>query len=635
MEINLGLIHVHTKRLDRGKYLALIIAVLLAFAGFFGLFITVTRGVYSDPVSNILYPLTSFVGAGWTFLTAMRAYRGPWRLGSRQALAWSLIGMALLANCCGGLYFTYLAQTGQAVLVPSLSDIGFTLFYPLLFTGLFFLPTNRRFRLSIVLDALIATLCMLGISWFFFIGKIFAIQIANGASLPKLITIISYPFWDILLLFAIFLLIYRRTQVLSPVALVLLAIGMLANIWADTGYAYTTAIGMYDMVSFFIDPFWYVGFLSIGLASLYHYAARGRHIYYASSQTEGEQLHIYHNQPDTEAGLMLQRRLIQQALVYLPLIVLLVLTCYDDFLESFDKGRNSFFLITLTMLVGILVALRSLLVTRENEQLLLMLARARTKQEIIAVEQTKLYAELRLAHERLQELDKLKDQFMLTASHELRTPLTAIQGYLELLLTYSDTLDAELRRDFLEKAFHGSEELMLLFNNVMDATRLEIDAGIRPAHLQTVDIGEAIYDVLVLLEPQTTKENRQIEKCVPSRLSVQADPLRLRQVLLNITANAIKYSPAGSPLKFSVSLRNEPVPSALIQVIDQGKGIEPQDQERLFQRFVRLDRDINSATRGSGLGLYISRRLIEAMGGKIWVESSGIPGEGSCFSIQL
>lgn len=126
-----------------------------------------------------------------------------------------------------------------------------------------------------------------------------------------------------------------------------------------------------------------------------------------------------------------------------------------------------------------------------------------------------------------------------------------------------------------------------------------------------------------------------MELCIPPSLAVQADPARLRQVLLNVSVNALKYSPPGSPIIFSARPIRDPVPSVVMSVIDKGNGIAPRDQDRLFQRFIRLERDLNSTIRGSGLGLYISRRLVEAMGGKIWVESSGIPGEGSSFNIQL
>ena len=122
---------------------------------------------------------------------------------------------------------------------------------------------------------------------------------------------------------------------------------------------------------------------------------------------------------------------------------------------------------------------------------------------------------------------------------------------------------------------------------------------------------------------------------VPNKLFVKADPVRLRQVLLNLSVNALKYSNMGTPITFSARAVSDQVPCAIISVTDKGKGIKPQDQEQLFQRFVRLESDLNSIVRGSGLGLYISRRLIEAMDGNIWIESSGVPGAGSTFHIQL
>ena len=122
---------------------------------------------------------------------------------------------------------------------------------------------------------------------------------------------------------------------------------------------------------------------------------------------------------------------------------------------------------------------------------------------------------------------------------------------------------------------------------------------------------------------------------IPGHLEVRADPARLRQVVLNLCTNAMKYSEVGTSLAFTARVYSEQRPSALIGVSDRGKGIKPEEQPQIFQRFVRLESDLNSSVRGSGLGLYISRRLVEAMDGRISVESSGIPGEGSTFYIQL
>lgn len=256
-------------------------------------------------------------------------------------------------------------------------------------------------------------------------------------------------------------------------------------------------------------------------------------------------------------------------------------------------------------------------------------------QASIAFTNARLYQQLRNAHRRMQELDQLKDQFMVTASHELRTPLTAVQGYLELLEQYHTSLSSEQRHEFLQKASRGCEELVLLLNNVMDASYLEIEAGIYQAHLQRVMVREIVESVVDLILPQATQEQRTVRIEIPSHLWVRADPTRLRQVILNLSANALKYSPPATTLLFSARLVLTEEPAIVLSVTDRGKGIKPQDQARLFQRFVRLESDLNSMVRGSGLGLYISRRLVEAMKGKIWIESTGVSGEGTTFHVQL
>ncbi|MGH2498220.1 MAG: ATP-binding protein [Ktedonobacteraceae bacterium] len=262
-------------------------------------------------------------------------------------------------------------------------------------------------------------------------------------------------------------------------------------------------------------------------------------------------------------------------------------------------------------------------------------ARDFAEQATIAFTNAQLYQQIRMAHRQLQELDQLKDQFMITASHELRTPLTSVQGYLELLAQFGDKVPPEQRQEFLQKARRGCDELVLLLSNVMDASRLEVEAGIRQAHLESVSVQRVIQDVITLIEPQVHQEHRQAYTRIPDHLEVRADPARLRQVMLNLCTNALKYSPSGTPIAFNARVYYDQRPSALISVADKGNGIRPEDQAQVFQRFVRLESDLNSPVRGSGLGLYISRRLIEAMDGRIYVESNGIPGEGSTFYIQL
>ncbi len=289
--------------------------------------------------------------------------------------------------------------------------------------------------------------------------------------------------------------------------------------------------------------------------------------------------------------------------------------------------------------VGLLVFGRSIpLGTRDKQSFgneSRPLAQDFAEQAAVALTNAYLYQHLRDAHQHMQELDKLKDQFMVTASHELRTPLTAVQGYIELLTQYDGILPTEQRQEFLLKAQRSCEELVVMLSNVMDASRLEIEAGIRPAFLERTNMVEMIESVLTLIEPQVQQQQRTVHVSIPPSTYVQADPIRLRQVLMNLSMNALKYSSHRTPLFFSASPVDAQTATLILRVTDKGKGIKPKDQRQLFQRFVRLEEDVNSPVRGSGLGLYISRRLIEAMGGSIWVESQGIPGQGSSFCIRL
>lgn len=247
-----------------------------------------------------------------------------------------------------------------------------------------------------------------------------------------------------------------------------------------------------------------------------------------------------------------------------------------------------------------------------------------------ALENTRMTIELRAAYERQQELDLLKDQFIATASHELRTPLTAVQGYIELLANYDASLTPEIRADFVAKANRGCDELILMVGNIMDASHVQIDA--QNVQLSRIPLAEPVQHVLEILEAMIKYENRVIEVDVAPDLYVMADHMRLRQVLLNLVSNALKYSPGGSSIEISATGDDKEIS---LRIRDYGAGVPLEDQKRLFERFVRLERDMNSTIRGAGLGLYISKQLVEAMGGCIWLESTGIPREGSTFAFTL
>jgi signal transduction histidine kinase len=259
-------------------------------------------------------------------------------------------------------------------------------------------------------------------------------------------------------------------------------------------------------------------------------------------------------------------------------------------------------------------------------------------QAATAISNAQLYQELQQAYERQKELDRLKDDFIVTASHEFRTPLSCIHGYASLLERHSGHLKPEQARRFATEISRATQQLVGLMTTLVDASRIDsqkLALVIRPIEARSV-----VESALALVQPTATQ---QFELDVHSGLYVRADRDRLRQVLVNLLTNAVKYSPAESTIRILVRREQQSQDEqagestvtqlAIFSVIDQGEGIAPEDQPQLFQKFVRLPRSLVTPVRGTGLGLYICREYITAMGGSIWVESE--LGHGSTFSFTL
>ncbi len=268
----------------------------------------------------------------------------------------------------------------------------------------------------------------------------------------------------------------------------------------------------------------------------------------------------------------------------------------------------------------------------------------------IALSNALLYTKLREALQEAQKSERLTNNFLMIASHELRTPLTSVQGYLELLTTHGKTLDDGMKQHFVELASRACEELVLLLGNVMDTSRIDYDR----VHLQIerVQVQHAVQRIVEILEPTLKMEQCFVLLDVDEQWHVQADDLRLRQILLNLVGNALKYAPSSkiaitashierTPLEqrlLAAQLTQPASPAVhfvLIAVRDWGEGITEEDIARLFTKFVRLESAMNSVQRGAGLGLYLCRQLAEAMSGQIWVESPGVRGDGSTFLLAL
>jgi len=231
------------------------------------------------------------------------------------------------------------------------------------------------------------------------------------------------------------------------------------------------------------------------------------------------------------------------------------------------------------------------------------------------------------------EVDRLKSEFVATVSHELRTPMTSIKGYADLLLMGAAGALNENQTRFLEIVSSNTERLSILVNDLLDISRME--AGRVSLSLQPLDLREIAASVMGEVARHSQVEKREMDlklDAPPDLPRVYGDLERVHQILSNLLDNAYRYSPE----KGHITVHLKKVEGEVqVDVIDNGVGIAPEDQDRIFERFFRGENPLVLATPGTGLGLPIVKQLVNMHKGRICVKSTGIAGEGSTFSFTL
>jgi PAS domain S-box-containing protein len=232
---------------------------------------------------------------------------------------------------------------------------------------------------------------------------------------------------------------------------------------------------------------------------------------------------------------------------------------------------------------------------------------------------------------RIRQAERAKTDFVATVSHELRTPITPIKGYVEILQARGPNLSEDRRQDMLRIVAERADHLARLVEDLLLASRISSE----PGGAAVVDMRRECTDLAEAARRAAADWRRgpdsRLELELPDRpLEVDADPLRLVQVLANLISNAHKYSPADQEVRLRVWGDNG---WAMAAVADRGRGIPREELDRVFEKFHRVEDPMTMTTGGTGLGLYIARELTRAMGGEI--EATSAPRRGSTFTVRL
>lgn len=587
----------------RGKRFLLLPLGALAFLGLLVVLQAQSDGmlhILVTAVPSMMVLVIAFTGAFWA---SLRSPKGQTRW------AWRCISLAFLSYLVAQFIKAGLSSAGLSLFPFSPTAQFRPLFYPLLVVGLLLFPSptfKPGARGRLIVEVGIITVAVLGLSLFFIIAPFW--NSVSTISLLGKVVLTAYPLGDVALVATLVLLILRTTEfALQPVFL-WMALGIALFVYADAALYILTLHHHSLSSSPLVDPFSTVGELLMGLSAWF---------YLAHGSEPGVLWAWLPRLRETPSRASWQYWFLHYVFPYFPLLLLFFFMTARELLPP-SEGHMAYILEGLALVSILLAITRQILLSND-------------------------LVDARLANQRAQQLDALKDQFITSVNHELRTPLMTMQTYIELLRHRQKELP-ERPGKLVEAIGRTNDALIDLVQSILEVHRLDQESQDFPH--EVVNLQHALERAIALIHPREGNiAERVLHVDLPPNLTVWGETVRLQQVLTNLLSNAIKYSPPGTALEVNakvVQVENRKrarsasqQPVVEIQVRDYGLGIPPEQIPLLFHRFVRLPRDLASNVMGNGLGLYLCQNLTEGMGGRIWVESAGIPGKGSTFHVQL
>ena len=504
-----------------------------------------------------------------------------------RRLAWYVftIGMALevAGDAVGSFYELFMNKEPP---LPGLDDFFYLAGYPFLVVAVFLLVqrVRRPTGQGAVIDALIVFLGAALLQWVFFIDPY---NHAGITHLDQRLVLMAYPALDTLLLVALAQLALRYARNISFGFLFASIVLLVA---ADEIFAIKNA-GYAGLP--WLDAFYLGSYVLIAAAALH-----------PSSEK------IQPSEAESLPRLTVPRVvLLSGALLTAPAALLA---------EKFAHHRVHLSIGFFGMAIAVAVLVRLVGLFRESD-------RARRSEQWARREAEVAQRLLTMQNTQLRELDHLKDEFLSGVSHELRTPLTSIIGYVELL---REDEQSGARVSYLKIIERNAERLIALVADVLFAARLQ--EGQLKLDLEPLDLGRLVTHAIEEAEPRAVAAGVELVVSRAELPQLRGESARLAQLLDNLVSNAIKFMPSGGRVDVSTTAENGLV---RIEVSDTGLGISEDDREHLFERFFRSQTALERQIQGTGLGLYISKAIVEAHGGRIGVSS--VVGEGTTFVVEL